>query len=104
MHSYRTVHGAKVYTTKKLSHCPNGQAGVCIDEHGGIALISYTTTVIEIDPQGWLVCHGTYSTTTAKHIRAFCKEYAPNLTYQDCKNAYLSKVAINIHPAEVVAL
>lgn len=104
MHTYRTVHGTKVYTDKKLTHCPNGQAGVRIDENGGVQLISYTTIVIDIDPHGWLVCHGTYSTTTARHIRAFCKEYAPKLSYHNCKDAYLNKYTINIHTGEIVSL
>ena len=104
MHTYKTVHGTTVHTDRKLTHCPNGQCGVRIDENGGIQLISYTTIVIDIDPHGWLVCHGTFSATTRKHIAAFCKEYANGLTYKSCKMAYEDNHTINIYTGEVVML
>lgn len=88
---------------KNLKYCPYGQAYVNIDEHGAIELVSYTTTVIVIDPQGWLTCTGTYSRTTIKHISAFMKEYT-NLSYYDAKDAYRNNHTINIYTGEVVKL
>ena len=89
--------------TRKLKYCPYGQAHVTVDEYGAISLISYVTTVIVIDPQGWLTCSGTYSRTTIKHISAFMKEYT-NLTYQTAKDAYTNNYAINIYTGEIQSL
>ena len=88
---------------RKLKYCPYGQAHVTVDEYGAISLISYTTTVIVIDPLGWLTCTGTYSTTTRKHISAFMKEYT-TLTYQTAKDAYTNNYTINIHTGEIQPL
>lgn len=89
--------------SKKLKYCPYGSAHVEVDEYGGIILVSYTTTVISIDPQGWLVCFGTYSATTRKHISYFMREYT-TLTYHDAKSAYENNHTINIYTGEVVKL
>lgn len=85
---------------RKLKYCPYGQAYVTVDEYGAISLVSYRTTVIVIDPLGWLTCTGTYSRTTIKHISAFMKEYT-NLDYYTAKNAYLKNYTINIHTGEI---
>lgn len=89
---------------RKLSRMPFAQCGVNFDEHGGIKLVSYSTVVIDIDPMGWLVCTGTYSQTTRKHISAFLKEYAPNIGYYDAKGCFENKMTINIHTREVQPL
>ena len=88
---------------KKLKYCPYGKCYAVIDEYGAISLVSYATTVITIDPMGWLTCSGTYSRTTIKHIGAFMKEYT-NLTYHDAKRAYTGNHTINIHTGEIVSL
>lgn len=88
---------------KKLSGMPYAQAHVEIDENGGITLVSYVTPVIVIDPMGWLVCNGTYSRTTIKHISSFMREYTP-YTYQTAKDAFWNNYTINIHTGEVVSL
>ena len=90
-------------TKKKLKYCPYGQCHAIIDENGAIALVSYRTTVIVIDPMGWLTCFGTYSATTRKHIGAFMKEYT-NFSYHTAKDAFLNNYTINIHTGEVVKL
>lgn len=89
--------------TKNLKYCPYGKAYAVIDDYGAISLISYTTTVIVIDPHGWLTCSGTYSATTRKHIGAFMKEYTP-FSYQTAKDAFLNNYTINIHTGEIVKL
>ena len=88
---------------RKLKYCPYGRTYATVDEHGAISLVSYSTTVIVIDPMGWLTCTGTYSRTTIRHISAFMKEYT-NLTYQDAKNAFRGNHAINIYTGEIQPL
>ena len=88
---------------KKLKYCPYGQAYVTVDENGAISLVSYSTTVIVIDPMGWLTCTGTYSATTRKHIGAFMKEYT-NMNYYTAKDAYLNNYTINIYTGEIIKL
>ena len=86
--------------TRKLKGMPYAQAKVIIDEYGAITLVSYTTEVITIDPQGWLTCTGTYSQTTRKHISSFMKEYT-KLTYQHAKDAFLNNYTLNIYTGEI---
>lgn len=61
----------RVTYDKRLAYCPYGSCGACFAPDGSILLISYTTKVIEISPEGWTICTGTYSATTRKHIGAF---------------------------------
>ena len=88
---------------KKLKYLPYGQCYAVIDEYGAISLVSYATTVITIDPAGWLTCYGTYSQTTRKHIGAFMKEYT-NFSYHTAKDACIGNYTINIHTGEIVSL
>ena len=90
--------------TRKLERMPYAQAHVNIDCYGAITLVSYKTEVINIDPQGWLTCSGTYSQTTRKHISAFMREYAPNFSYYTAKEAYMNNFTINIYTGEVQSL
>lgn len=75
-----------------LKHMPSASAGVNYDiTNNGYILISYTTPIVELrilsDNTRYLVpiAKETYSNTTRKHISAFLKEYAPNITYQEAK-------------------
>ena len=86
-------------TINKLTRMPYAQAHVEIGEN--TVLVSYTTVVCIIDPNGWLKCTGTYSQTTRKHITAFIREYAPNLSYYDAKYCYEHSCEMNIHTREV---
>lgn len=75
----------------KLRGHKSAQCHVIKDEATGtIKLVSYTTTVIIATPLGaskWaLVCTGTYSRTTIKHISWFINEYFPACTYYDMKS------------------
>lgn len=63
-------------------------------------LISYTTTVIEIDPEGWLRVNGLYSMTTIRHIGWFMKELG--FTYQLAKQLYNDRKEFNIYTGEVI--
>lgn len=85
---------------RALREMPYAQCGVNIHADGTIVFISYTTPVISISPDGWLSCTGTYSPTTRKQIGRFLREYAPLLTYQHAKAAYILDTRINIYTAE----
>ena len=82
---------------RALREMPYAQCGVNIHADGTIVFISYTTPVISISPDGWLSCTGTYSPTTRKQIGRFLREYAPRLSYQHAKAAYILDTRINIH-------
>ena len=60
--------------------------------------------VISIDPQGWLVCTGTYSATTRKHIGAFMHEYGNGASYYTAKMCYENNQTYNIYTGEVMSL
>ena len=68
-------------------------------EDGTIQLVSYSTVVIEINPEGWLTVNGLYSMTTIKHIGWFMRERG--LTYQLAKQLYNDNVKYNIHTGEI---
>lgn len=63
-----------------------------------IQLVSYTTTVIEITPEGWLSVTGLYSMTTIKHIGWFMRERG--MTYQLAKQLYKDNKEYNIYTGE----
>ena len=67
-------------------------------EDGTVQLQSYSTIIIEIDPEGWLHCTGTYSMTTIKHIGWFMR--ARGMTYQLAKLLYLENKEYNINTGE----
>ena len=90
----------EVEVDARLKSMPTAQCGVRFDVHGAIEFVSYTTTVITIDPQGWLTCTGTYSQTTRKQIGRFLSEYAPNINYYDAKRCYELNKTINIYTRE----
>lgn len=68
-------------------------------EDGRVELVSYTTTVIIIDPEGWMTVTGLYSMTTIKHIGWFMRERG--MTYQTAKAAYSAHVQYNIYTGEI---
>lgn len=89
-----------MYTTKKLSAIPYGQATVKCYDDGSYTLISYNTPVAVIDEDGWFHIRGLYSMTTRKHISAFVKEYV-NISYQTAKMLYEENYEYNIHTGEI---
>lgn len=90
-----------MFTTTNLSAMPYAQATVRKFDNGGIALVSYATTVAWIDNEGWLSIHGLYSATTRKHIGAFMREYVPGGTYQLAKQLHTDGMMYNIYTGEV---
>ena len=63
-----------------------------------VQLVSYTTTVIEITPDGWLTVNGLYSMTTIKHIGWFMRERG--MTYQLAKLLYNENKEYNVYTGE----
>lgn len=91
---------------RKLQSMPYAQAHVEIDSENNIYLFSYVTLVCAITADGWLICTGTYSQTTRKHIGAFMREYVeyPNGnrgSYYDAKACYENNYKFNIYTGEV---
>lgn len=85
---------------KNLKSMPYAQAKVII-ENNEIVLRSYQTDVIIVTADGWLVCTGTYSATTRRHISAFMREYGYG-DYQLAKMLYKDGMKMNIYSGEVV--
>ena len=82
-----------------LKSMPYAQATVIITDE--IILRSYQTDVIIVSADGWLVCTGTYSATTRRHIGAFMKEYGYG-DYHLAKMLYKEGMKMNIHTGEIV--
>lgn len=75
---------------------------VLISDDNTVRLISYTTTVIEIDSKGWLTINGLYSRTTIKHIGWFMRERG--MTYQLAKQLYNDGMKYNVYTGEIANL
>lgn len=87
----------------RLTYCPHGQCGVRFERYNNkedepinvISLISYESTVLILNKnKRVLVIDGecidalaTCTVTTRKHVAAFLKEYVPNISYHDIKQA-----------------
>ena len=90
-------------TTTVLTAMPYAQATIRKHDDGTVVLISYSTPVAYIEPDGRLYIRGLYSATTRKHIGAFVREYA-NISYQTAKRIYEDGCGYNIHTGEVVGV
>ena len=82
-----------------LKSMPYAQATVIITDE--IVLRSYQTDVVIVTADGWLICTGTYSATTRRHIGAFMREYGYG-DYQLAKKLYKDGMKMNIHTGEIV--
>jgi len=88
--------------TRKLNSMPYAQAVVRI-EGDTLSLISYKTTVITVNAEGWLTCTGTYSRTTIRHIGAFMHDYGYG-NYKLAKYLYENRLKYNINTGEIVEI
>ena len=88
------------YTTKSNNGHEHANTYVRIFDDNTVQMVSYTTTVIEITPDGWLSCNGLYSMTTIKHIGWFMRELG--LTYQTAKHLYRNNLMMNIFTGEII--
>ena len=94
-------------TIKKLKKMPYAQAQVRIytDINGEIyktILQSYGTDVIMIDKNGYVFVSGLYSSTTSRHISAFCDEYLPTLDYYTIKDMWLHNKGYNKNKKQII--
>lgn len=85
---------------RKFNDHKYAQAQVVTYPDHSQALISYATTVVEIDPEGWLRVNGLYSRTTIRHISWFMRELG--FTYQLAKQLYWDRKEMNIYTGEVI--
>lgn len=86
------------YITKSNNGHEYASTYVRIYDDNTVELVSYTTTVITITPEGWLSCSGLYSMTTIKHIGWFMRERG--MTYQLAKRLYNDNMQYNIYTGE----
>lgn len=95
----------RVTVTKPLARMPYAQAGVACRRIGNTLhqrvdlaiLYSYSTEVIRMYDNRFVLCTGTYSQTTRRHISAFVKEYLPKrFSYYDIKDIANSGLILDI--------
>ncbi len=84
---------------RKINGHEYAQVKVYEYDNGAMTLVSYTTAVIGINPEGWLEVSGLYSRTTIKHIGWFMRELG--FTYQLAKSLYINNMRFNIHTGEI---
>ena len=87
-------------TSRKFADHKYAQAQINTYEDGSIALQSYDTIVVEINPEGWLKVNCLYSKTTIRHIGWFMRELG--LTYQLAKQLYHDGKLYNLNTGEVI--
>jgi hypothetical protein len=75
------------------------QSYVAIYPNDTVVMVSYTTPVIEITPEGWLHVNGLYSMTTIRHIGWFMRERG--MTYQLAKRLYTENKEINVYSRKI---
>lgn len=85
----------------KFSEHKNAQTYMMPMPQNRLVLISYTTTVAELN-NGWLRINGLYSMTTRKHIGWFMRELG--FTYQLAKHLYENNMEMNIYTGEIRGL
>ena len=86
-------------TARTLTDHPYMQARVFSYPDGGRVLVSYSTAVVEVSPEGWLKVNGLYSMTTRKHIGLFMRELG--MEYQTARAIFEANEEINIYTGEV---
>lgn len=91
-----------MYTKKSNNGHDYAATYVRIFDDNTVQLVSYTTVVIEITPDGWMTVNGLYSRTTIKHIGWFMRERG--MTYQLAKQLYNDNMKMNIYTGEIKAV
>ena len=87
-------------TIRKFQGHEQARARVYEYDDGSRNLVSYSTTVCELDNEGWLRVNGLYSMTTIKHIGWFMRELG--LTYQTAKHLYHNNLMMNVFTGEII--
>lgn len=86
--------------SKRFNGHEKAAAKINYYEDGSFELISYYTTVIKVDKNGWLHINGLYSHTTIKHIGWFMKMCG--FSYQTAKQLFQNKFDMNIYTGEII--
>lgn len=88
---------------ERLSLCPYGSCGIIKHNDGTITLVSYTTCILDLTSDGWLVprFNPAYSRTTIKHVGYFMKEFT-KLNYYTAKDIYNKDICLNINTGETM--
>ena len=101
----------KVTVSMPLERMPYAQAGVACRAVTNTVfkpvylkiLYSYSTEVIRMYDNRYVLCTGTYSQTTRKHISAFVKEYLPDgFSYYDMKSLAETGGVLDITTGELL--
>ena len=90
---------ARYLYSKAVAGHEDAQAQENFFDDGTVQLQSYSTIIIEINPEGWLHVTGLYSMTTIKHIGWFMR--SRGLTYQLAKQMLYDHKDYNIRTGEV---
>ncbi len=90
---------ARYLYSKAVAGHEYAQARENFFDDGTVQLQSYSTIIIEIDPEGWLHVTGLYSMTTIKHIGWFMR--SRGLTYQLAKKMLYDHKDYNVRTGEV---
>lgn len=90
-------------TIAKLSSHPYSQCYVVLFDNGTIQLVSYTTPVAEIHPNGYVQAlpYFNCSATTRKQVGWFLKEYTA-ITYSYLKQAALRGCMVHAQNGDVI--
>lgn len=84
---------------RKINGHESAQVKVYEYDNGALELVSYFTSVIRVNAEGWLEVKGLYSRTTIKHIGWFMRELG--FSYQLAKQLYMDNKRFNIHTGEI---
>ena len=87
-----------MFIKEKLKAMPYAQAHI-VRRTNEVVLVSYKTEVAAI-VGGCLIVNGLYSTTTRRHISAFCRQFGTD--YQTAKKCYTERLAYDIVVQEFV--
>ena len=83
---------------RSLKYIPYAQAGILLDDEG-VTLVSYESPIIRLHRDAIEFCNTApnCTRTTISHVSAFLKEYAPNISYFQVKEAYYKDAEIEWH-------
>lgn len=87
-------------TSKRFEGHEQAAAKINYYNDGSFELVSYSTTVITVNKDGWLHIRGLYSRTTIKHIGWFMKMCG--FSYQTAKQLLMDNKDMNIYTGEVI--
>lgn len=88
-----------MYTVDKFAGHTSAATRVLHYDDNHMELLSYSTIVLTMTPDGWIHVNGLYSATTRKHIGWFMQSVGS--TYQRARDAYNGHMDYNVWTGEV---